>query len=111
MMTFSKEQFVKVINRLKAANDLQNDVQNLMHEAQDNIDNDFMNAASLMINHEDTVVHLLQIIMDDEDDDIPYFIYDLNYGRDYEPGCITSGGKNIDFSTAEAVYDYLTRNE
>ena len=109
-MTFSKEQFVNIINRLKAANDLQNDVQNLMYEAQENIDNDFMNAASLMINHEDVVVNLLQVIMNDEYDDIPYFIYELDYGRDYYPGCISEfGGKNIDFSTPEALYDYLIR--
>lgn len=109
MMTFSKEQFVKIINRLKAANDLQNKIQDLMYEADDNIDHDFMNAASLMINHEDTVVNLLQIIMNDEYDDIPYFIYDLDYGRDYYPGCITDEKGNIDFSTAEKLYDYLER--
>ena len=107
-MTFSKEQFVKVIDRLKSANDLQDQIQDLMYEAQDNIDSDFMNAASLMINHEDTIVDLLKVIMDDEDDDISYFIYELDYGRDYYPGCIVeASGENIDFSTADKLYDYL----
>ena len=108
MMTFSKEQFVKIINRLKAANDLQNKIQDLMYEADDNIDNDFMNAASLMINHEDTVVNLLQVIMEDEWDDIPYFIYELDYGRDYQPGCYTENDdEEIDISTPEKLYDHL----
>lgn len=110
MMTFSKEQFVKIINRLKAANDLQNKIQDLMYEADDNIDRDFMNAASLMINHESIVVDLLQVIMNDKDDDIPYFIYEIDYGRDYTPGCYTLYGENVDISTAEKLYDYLVSN-
>lgn len=110
MMTLSKEQFVKVIDKLKAANDLQNKIQDLMYEADDNIDHDFMNAASLMINHEDSVVQLLQVIMNDKDDDIPYFIYELDYGRDYIPGCYTIYGENVDISTAEKLYDLLKNN-
>ena len=49
--------------------------------------------------------------MEDQGEDISYFIYELDYGRDYEEGCITDqDGNNIDFSTAEKLYDYLNSN-
>ena len=106
-MTFSKEDFVDAINRLKAANNLQDDIDNLMEHARENIENDFMNACALMINHEALVVKLLEVIMDDQDENISYFIYELQYGAEYEPGCYTINGKEVDISTPENLYDYL----
>lgn len=41
--------------------------------------------------------------------DIEYFIYDLEYGTKYKKGCLRQHGKNIDISTAEKLYDYLTK--
>lgn len=103
----SKKEFVDIINKLKSADELQKDIQVLMNKAEENISMDFMNAASLMINHEDIVVKLLEKIMNDQCDDICYFIYELNYGKDYKPGCITQDEVNIDFSTADKLYEYL----
>ena len=40
-------------------------------------------------------------------DDIQYFIYDLEWGTNWKPGCITEDDKDIDISTPEKLYDYL----
>ncbi len=40
--------------------------------------------------------------------EIEYFIYDLNFGKDYNEGCLTEmDGTPIDISTAEKLYDYI----
>jgi hypothetical protein len=55
------------------------------------------------------VVFLLRKLLKDAVENIDYFIYELDYGRKYEPGMITDkNGADIDFSTAEKLYDYLT---
>lgn len=42
--------------------------------------------------------------------DIGFFIYELDFGRNYKEGCIkTRNGTIVDFSTAEKLYDYLVK--
>ena len=110
MSKLSKELFCKTIERLRVASDLQDKVNELFRESRENIDCDFMNAAALQISHESSVIDLLEILMDDQAEDISYFIYELDYGRKYEPGMITDeNDKDIDFSTTEKLYDYLVQ--
>jgi hypothetical protein len=52
---------------------------------------------------------LLRKLLKDAVENIDYYIYELDYGRKYEPGIITDeNGHDIDFSSAEKLYDYLT---
>lgn len=102
----TKEQFVKIINRLKAYNDLQDKIQELFKENIDNREMDFMNAGSICVGHETIVVELLENMFDT--DIISWWLYELEYGRKYEEGCIQDAdGSNIDLSTPEKLYDYL----
>lgn len=40
--------------------------------------------------------------------DLSYFIYDLNWGKDYKPGSIKDEDENdIDFSTVDKVWEYF----
>ena len=107
-----KADFVEIMNRLKDASDLVDKVNDLFRNSRDKVECDFCNGAGLQISHESTVVFLLRKMLKDTNEDISYFIYELNYGRDYEPGMITDGdGQDIDFSNAEALFDYLTEEE
>lgn len=108
----SKEDFVRYIDRLREATDLCDKIDSLMRESKDNIENDFMNGASLQINHESMVIKLLCKLMHDDEvySDIGYFIYELDYGREYKPGIIKDkDGTEIDFSTPDKLYDYLAK--
>jgi hypothetical protein len=106
----SKKEFVEIINRLRDSSDLVDQVDELFSNSRENVECDFCNGASLQISHESTVVLLLQKLLRDTGDDIGYFIYELDYGRKYEPGMITDvDGHDIDFSSAEKLYDYLMR--
>lgn len=105
----SKEEFVKIMSRLRESSDLVDKVDELFRNSRDNVECDFCNGAGLQISHESTVVFLLRKLLKDEVEDIDYFIYELDYGRKYESGMITDkNGADINFSTAEKLYDYLT---
>ncbi len=106
----SKEEFVDAVNRLKDANDLVCKVNDLFTNSRENVECDFCNGAALQIAHESLVIKLLEKIMDDPANNITYFIYELDYGREYKPGYVKDeAGNSVDFSTAEALYDYLTK--
>ena len=110
-MEITKEAFVAIINRLKEATDLQRNVDKLFRDARDNIENDFMNAASLMISHESTVVELLKKLMKDEYDNISWWIYDTDYGREGAK-IYSAEDENVvleDLKTPELLYDYLVK--
>ena len=107
----SEQEFVDVMNRLREASDLQEQVDKLFRNSRENIENDFCNAAALQISHENTVVFLLKRIMRDQYDYIDYFIYELDYGRKYEVGMMTDeNGQNIDIHTPGLLYDFISNN-
>ena len=104
----SKEEFVEIMNRLRESSDLVDKVDELFRNSRDNVERDFCNGASLQISHESIVILLLKKLLKDTGEDISYFIYELDYGRNYEPGMITDkDGHDIDFGSPEKLYDYL----
>lgn len=104
----SQEEFVDIIDRLREASDLQEQVNRIFRNSRENLENDFGNAAALQISHESTVVFLLKKVLCDKYDYIEYFIYELDYGRKYESGMITDeNGQDIDIHTPELLYDFI----
>lgn len=107
----SEQEFAEIIDRLREASDLQEQVDRLFRNSRENIENDFCNAAALQISHESLVVFLLKRIMHDQYEYIDYFIYELDYGRKYEPGMITDeSGQDIDIHTSKLLYDFISNN-
>ena len=54
------------------------------------------------------IIKLLEASMHDNSDWIEYFIYDLDFGKDYKEGCANYKDKTpIDLSSAEKLYDFL----
>ena len=55
---------------------------------------------------------LLKILFDDEEN-IEYFMYDLDFGKDWQPGMVkclnadTGEEEDINLSTVEKLYEYL----
>lgn len=102
----SKESFIEIIERLKETDNIKNQVNKIIRTSTDTNISDFTEAGSLMICHEDLVVKLLENIFDDNDT-ISYWLYERNYGRDYQKGDIIDNGKKVDLSTPGKLYDYL----
>lgn len=104
----TKQEFVKIINRLRDYNDLQDKIQDLFRDNIDNQEMDFMNAGSICAGHESIVVKLLENIFNDKDT-ISWWLYECNYGRDFSLGDLEINGVEIDLSTPEKLYDYLIK--
>ncbi len=43
----------------------------------------------------------------EDNDDIEYFMYDLEFGKFYERDSMLENCEAVDFSSAEALYEYL----
>lgn len=106
----SKEKFVTIINKMKATDDFVKDVNDKARQLREYIDRDFtdfFDSNSFIVTHTESVVQLLENMFNDNDM-ISYWIYELNYGRDYKDGYVQDcDGNNIDVSTVEKLYDYL----
>lgn len=52
-------------------------------------------------------IELLSKIMHNKYETIDYFVYDLNFGEDWKPGCIENNGKDIKLKTIKDLYNCL----
>ena len=58
-----------------------------------------------------TVIDLLEFIFNDKNRWINYWIFELDFGKDYEDGdAKDADGSNIPLKTVEDLYDLLVRN-
>ncbi len=78
----NKEQFCKIIKRLRDYNDLQDKIQELFRDNIDNQEMDFMNAGSICVGHETIVIKLLENMFDDIDT-ISWWIYECDYRKSF----------------------------
>lgn len=104
-----KVKFVDIINDLMEVNDFVNETNDKAKRLNDAIISDFFNAQSLSISHENIVVELLKNMFNDSDL-ISWWIYELDYGRNFKMGDLIDNGVEIDLSTPEKLYDYLKEN-
>lgn len=104
-----KVKFVDIINDLMEINDFVNETNDKAKRLNDAIISDFFNAQSLSISHENIVVELLKNMFNDSDL-IGWWIYELDYGRNFKMGDLIDNGVEIDLSTPEKLYDYLKEN-
>lgn len=107
-MLVNKNEFIKIINRLKDYTKLQEMLNDLFKDLLDNKEQDFCNAGSICIGHESVVVKLLEDMF--ETDLLSWWIYELDYGKEYKPGCLTEDDMEIDVSTVDKLYDVLMKN-
>lgn len=82
------------------------DFKNIAYEAAEKAD-DFVTFDVPMMDSE--VVDLLELLMEDEEDAIGYWVYDLNFGREYKDGDIKDDDGNIiPLKTEKDLWKYLT---
>lgn len=113
-----KKKFVLIMNRLKATEDLDSDIQSVINKHNEILKEDFIDSYAMRISHEDIVVELLSEIMEPDMDDslISWWIYETDYGRDFKIGDVTvqelDGSESFpDLSDADKLYDYLTKDK
>lgn len=105
----TKEQFVEYVGCIKKTCDKDD----MLSEAIEKACNDDCRVIGLYCAECSAMVDLLSLAMGLEvgtcdGNEIEYFIYDLNFGKDYNEGSLTEmDGTPIDISTAEKLYDYI----
>lgn len=105
----TKEQFVEYVGCIKKTCDKDD----MLSEAIEKACNDDCRVIGLYGAECSAMVDLLSLAMGLEvgtrdGNEIEYFIYDLNFGKDYKEGCLTDmNGTPIDISTTEKLYDYI----
>ena len=102
----TKEEFCDYIKKIKEYFEFRSQLDNLL--------NTVIESPDLI----DTCIRMLEDIMGvdksadwykDFGSDISYFIFELNFGKEWTENSITTkDGKSIDISTPEKLYDYLT---
>ena len=98
-----KEKFVKIIESIKKVNKFQDELYDLHYKYG-------LNAPDINT-LQDELIDVLQMYFDNGGD-IEYFIYDMEFGKKYEPGMVTEAdGTEIDYSTPEKLYDYLMKHK
>ena len=105
----TKEQFVEYVGCIKKTCDKDD----MLSEAIEKACNDDCRVIGLYGAECSAMVDLLSLAMGLEvgtrdGNEIEYFIYDLNFGKDYNEGSLSEmDGTPIDISTAEKLYDYI----
>lgn len=97
----SKEKFVKIIDNLKKESDYIDETNKVNTKFQK--DSYVMFSISF-----DIAIDLLGEIFNQEDTEIFYWwIFDMDFGRNFEIGNLKDNDKTPDLSTPELFYDYL----
>lgn len=102
----TKEEFIQCIDLIKKYSEMSSKLSDILEEMSPGGRCDTF----MYSEYEDMTIKLLKSIFNlpKDNDEIEYFIYDLEYGKKYKPGCYTfKNGDEIDFSSAEKLYDFL----
>lgn len=103
----SKEVFVDIIKRLQDTDETIDKVNEAFRKSKNDLIRDFAHGSGLLICHDDIVLTLLDHIFD-SGDLISWWVFELEYGKKYEKGCIQDkNGNDIEIPTVEKLYDYL----
>lgn len=104
IVPISKTAFVKAINAIKEYNKKIDAIQTVLEE---NCEDSVFWPPSL----QNDLINVLKNAFNDDDDYggmIEYFIYDLEFGKQWRPGVVTDeNNKDIKMQTPEELYDYL----
>ena len=106
----SELEFCGILEKLQKARDVVDDMDILLNRARKRgewkLDG---SAMSISISHEGEVIRLLELLMRDTGGEISYFVYELDFGRRYEPGMVTDCEGEVDLSCSQALYRDLVR--
>lgn len=100
-MQIQRDQFIRAINRVRDANDFDIEVNDLSSHLNTGVQ---VNTCSLGV----VLTDILSAAMDDKYDDIGYFCWELDFGREYKEGMVKDeDGNSVDLSSPDKLYDYI----
>ena len=107
-LTITKELFIETIKALET----QYDHDNKCSRAFSIILSDCLGSLYDNFTLSGQLIHLLKLTFQDEEDSwIDYYIYELEFGRNYTDGCVKlADGTNVKLYNASDLYDFLLTN-
>lgn len=106
-MKISIERFTKIMNKMERTFEFENNVSKLCSGYEDIVYGEPMYRNGWLI---DTVVELLETIMNDNTHLISYWVFECDFGKEFSIGDILINDKAIDISTVDKLYDYLKKD-
>ncbi len=106
-MNITKEQFISAINAMQEQRRVDNDCGDAFSVI---LPSDYVSGYDNSRLYEAIIELLITLTGDDPNESwIEYFIWELEFGEKYVPGSIKySDGRNIDISTSEKLYNFLS---
>ena len=98
-----KELFVSTMEKIEGLVRLQDEFNNILHKIDDQFGGGYIFTQSI-----DILEHLLKELVNDEYDYISYFMWELDFGKDYTDGTITEAdGTIIKLENASDLYNLI----
>ena len=106
----NKEKFCEIIEELKDIEEICRKIKDIFRNSKNEILRDFGSPYTLVVPTDHLVVDLLKdsFGLDDKDDTLEWWIWEVNYGKDITAEDVRDkNGNFIDLTTPEKLYDYL----
>ena len=100
---YSKDEFIAIMGENQKAWDFQDKLNSLFYEYK-------MDCSVVSKNEIEVIIRTLGKMFMDKADWIGYFVCDLDFGKNYEDGCIEVDGKNVSMKNAGELWDILMEN-
>ena len=97
----SRDHFIELVDRAEELVKLDRTIFDISHKVLE-----FPPELNLEV---DKIQILLSVIMQDTTDMIGYYMWEIDFGNDYKPGCITINDEEIDISDSGKLYDVLLK--
>lgn len=104
MQELDFQSFAKAIQELKEIEEFQTDVCGLLNKHKK------LGAEMIFPDTNSALVSLLEHLSNDDDEWIRYYIYELDYGKKYEPGTVKIDSKPVKLETIEDLWNLLTNS-
>ena len=98
-----KELFVETINKLQELSEEQEKFNDILRLIDPEFGGGYVHNKTIFL-----VEELLSKLVNDKYDNISYYMWEIDFGKEYEDGCVTEeDGTPIPLSNASELYDFI----
>ncbi len=102
-----KELFVETMNKLQELSEEQEKFNDILRIVDPEFGGGYIHNKTIFL-----IEELLSKILNDKYDNISYYMWELDFGKEYEPGCITEeDGTPIPLANASDLYDLIMSSQ
>lgn len=101
-MRFKHDEFIKAMDNFQQMYEKENQISELLH-----LDVDWP-GSNWIWSYYDLICTMCDIDTENDYNDLDYFVFELDFGKKYEPGDYMVDGKEIPLATIEDLWNALT---